>query len=128
VSPCDEQRRTPGFRIPQPQHRRWHEIRVNKVGPSRLSQFFFDITDRKAAQAHQARLFDELNHRVKNNLAMVASILELQARGADAQERDGLLKAVARVQSVSAVHESLYADQHGQEIDFSAYLKRLCGD
>ena len=115
-----------GFEFHNPATGRWHEIRINKVGPNRLAQFFFDITERKAAQAHQARLFDELNHRVKNNLAMVASILELQARNAEAQERAGLLKAVGRVQSVSAVHESLYADNQGDEIDFSLYLQRLC--
>ena len=115
-----------GFEFHNPATGLWHEIRVSKVGTDRLAQFFFDITERKAAQAHQARLFDELNHRVKNNLAMVASILELQARGAEPRERAGLIKAVGRVQSVAAVHESLYADDHAGEIDFSVYLKRLC--
>ncbi len=105
---------------------RWHEIRVSRVGRDRLAQFFFDITERKAAQARQARLFDELNHRVKNNLAMVASILQLQARGAPAGESAGLLKAVDRLASVSAVHESLYSGGRREDVDLGDYLTGLC--
>ncbi len=114
------------FEFHNPATKRWHEIRVSRVGADRLAQFFFDITERKAAQARQEQLFDELNHRVKNNLAMVASLLQLQARDAPPRERSGLLKAVDRLASVSAVHESLYKGGRREDVDFGAYLESLC--
>ncbi len=105
---------------------RWHEAHVNRVTETRMAQLFFDVTDRKAAQARQAELFDEMNHRVKNNLAIVSSILNLQARGGDQALRAALMKAVARVQSIAAVHESLYAGHSAQGVDFGPYLESLC--
>ena len=114
------------FEFHNPRTELWHEIRVSRVGEDRLAQFFFDITERKRALTRQAELFDELNHRVKNNLAMVSSLLQMQARSAAPAEREGLLKAVDRLQSVSAVHESLYTGHHTETIDLSTYLTNLC--
>src|SRR5580700_652680 len=53
----------------------WHEIRVTRVTETQMAQLFFDITERKRAELRQAELFDELNHRVNNNLSLVSSIL-----------------------------------------------------
>ena len=47
-----------------------------------MAQFFFDITERKAAEARLTTMFEELNHRVKNNLAAVSSLLSLQGQSA----------------------------------------------
>ena len=104
---------------------RHYEIRINRVTETRMAQFFFDITARKAAQDHQAALFEELNHRVKNNLALVAALLQLQARDASASVRDELLKAVDRVQSIAQVHQALYLGSGRGSVDFAAYLKDL---
>jgi two-component sensor histidine kinase/PAS domain-containing protein len=105
---------------------RWREVHVSRVTQTRMAQLLFDITDRKAAQARQAELFDEMNHRVKNNLAIVSSILHMQARGGDEALRAELMKAVARVQSIASVHESLYAGHSAQGVDFGPYLQNLC--
>jgi two-component sensor histidine kinase len=105
---------------------RWHEIRLTRVGRNRIAQFFFDITERKEAHEHQARLFDELNHRVKNSLTMVSALLQMQAKDASAQVRGALSKAVARVEAISEVHGSLYAGGRTTEIDFALYLETLC--
>jgi two-component sensor histidine kinase/PAS domain-containing protein len=104
----------------------WHEIHVNRVTSERMAQLFFDITERKVAQARQAALFDELNHRVKNNLSIVSAILRMQARGADPPVRAELLKAVDRVQSIADVHASLYQGHGSEDVDFGAYLESLC--
>jgi PAS domain S-box-containing protein len=104
----------------------WHEIHVNRVTQTRMAQLFFDVTERKASQTRQAELFDELNHRVKNNLGIVSAILSMQARAGDDRLRVELMKAVDRVQSIAAVHESLYAGRRTGEVDFGVYLESLC--
>lgn len=105
---------------------RWHEIRLSRIAPGRMTQFFFDITDRKEAEARQGELFDELNHRVKNNLAMVAGLLEIQARNAPPAARAHLMKAVDRVHSVAAVHQNLYNGGRAREVAFGDYVRDLC--
>jgi len=105
---------------------KWHEIRVNRVTPERMGQFFFDITERKAAESHQANLFEELNHRVKNNLGIVSAVLGMQARGAEPRVRAELMKAIGRVQSISEVHDALYKGHRTEDVDFGPYLEGLC--
>jgi two-component sensor histidine kinase len=115
------------FEFESPRNNRWYEIRVTRITPTRLAHFFFDITGRKLAELHQAQLFDELNHRVKNNLAMVAGLLNMQARDATPEARDQLTRAADRVHSISEVHANLYKGGRRESIDFGAYLKDLCG-
>jgi PAS domain S-box-containing protein len=105
---------------------RWHEIRVNRVTQSRMGQFFFDVTERKAAEARQAGLFEELNHRVKNNLGIVSAVLGMQARGTEPRVRGELMKAIGRVQSISEVHDALYKGNRTEDVDFGPYLEGLC--
>jgi two-component sensor histidine kinase/PAS domain-containing protein len=107
----------------------WHEVRISPLSPARMAQFFFDITERKAAEAKQAELFDELNHRVKNNLAMVAGLLELQAKGASPVARGELAKAAERVRSIADLHAALAGDAGAGAgaVDFAAYLEDLVG-
>jgi two-component system CheB/CheR fusion protein len=105
----------------------WHEIRVTRVTQTRMAQLFFDITERKKAEARQAELFDELNHRVNNNLALVAGILRMKARDAGSDVvRDHLLRAEARVHSIAQVHRALYRGARKDAVDFGAYLQDLC--
>jgi two-component sensor histidine kinase len=105
----------------------WYEIHLNRVGDDQLAQFVHDISDRKTTEARQSEMFDELNHRVKNNLAMVSAMLSLQARaGASPQVRGALMKAVGRIQAISDVHASLYRSSRKDDVDFAAYLTDLC--
>jgi two-component sensor histidine kinase len=115
-----------GFEFHNRNTGRWHEIRLTRVTPDSLAQFFFDITERKAALEHQAALFNELNHRVRNNLTMVSGLLRMQARDAEPGVRAQLMKAIDRVQTISDVHGSLYQGGRREDIEFGAYLERLC--
>jgi PAS domain S-box-containing protein len=106
----------------------WHEIRVTRVSETRMAQLFFDITERKRAEARQTELFDELNHRVNNNLTLVSSILRMKARESDSDVvRDQLFRADSRVQSIAQVHKALYRGARKDAVDFGAYLQDLCG-
>jgi two-component sensor histidine kinase len=105
---------------------RWHSVQINRVSENRMGQFFHDVTERKLAESKQRRLLEEINHRVKNNLTMVSSVLRMQARDADQAAQEQLLKAVGRVQSISEVYKTLYGDGESEAIDFGVYLDALC--
>ena len=104
-------------------------------GSGRLVGSLFDITDRKhieeereAALAQRELLLKELNHRVKNNLQMVSSLLNLQAsRLSDPSSKEHFRKAIDRVQAVGDIHARLYQGEQLGRIDFDEYLKDLCG-
>ncbi|HEV2363992.1 MAG TPA: histidine kinase dimerization/phosphoacceptor domain -containing protein [Caulobacteraceae bacterium] len=114
------------FEYGNPDTGRWHEIRLTRIAEDRLAQFFFDVTERKEALNHQAQLFDELNHRVKNSLAMVSSLLQVQSNRAPEPVREHLAKAVARVDAIAEVHGALYGGGGRDRVDFAQYLRTLC--
>ena len=92
-----------------------------------------DITDRKraeeqirAALEEKEVLFKEINHRVKNNLQVIDSLLSLQIRQlADPEGRDVLQESRNRIQAMVLVHEMLYRSESPAQIDFRDYLRNL---
>jgi two-component sensor histidine kinase len=59
--------------------------------------------------ADRSLLLDEVNHRVKNSLQQIASVVRLQSRNVSHPEaRDALDKTLARIMAVGRVHEQLY--------------------
>jgi len=74
-------------------------------------------------------LFKELNHRVKNNLQVVSSLLDLQAiSSGDSQVSDILQECRSRVHSMALIHETLYKGIKHTNIDLAVYLQRLGDD
>lgn len=77
-------------------------------------------------EQEKALLLKELNHRVKNNLQMVASLLNLQARqlkGHPAAE--ALLSGKMRVEALTLIHRKLYRDDIDTTINISNYIEEL---
>ena len=70
-------------------------------------------------------LIQEIHHRVGNNLAVVSSLLALQARTAPDAVRTQLEISQMRVRSIGLVHEHLYSTDKPSQIDLSAYLRAL---
>ena len=73
-------------------------------------------------------LLREVNHRVQNSLALVASFLRMQGRGADPLVRTQLDEAQSRLSAVSLVHRRLYQDDSAQIVDLAIYLDDLLRD
>lgn len=75
-----------------------------------------DITERKASEkevmdAYEERgaLLSEIHHRVKNNLAIISGLIQLQIFGTeDEQAAEQLNKSVNRIKSIALIHEQLY--------------------
>jgi len=72
-------------------------------------------------------LFNEIHHRVKNNMQIVSSMLMIEQIRAGAGELSERLQLVAdRVASMALVHTMLYERHEASRVDISAYLHELC--
>lgn len=98
--------------------------------------YFYDLSERMAledklrqALADKDLLMQEVDHRVRNNLAMIGSLLSMQRTAVSSPEaRDALEDAAARVVAIGRLHERLYRSERIGMVDFAAYLESLCRD
>lgn len=92
-----------------------------------------DITDKKETEIainkslqEKEVLLKEVHHRVKNNLQVISSILNLQSSYVkDKNTLDILRESQNRVKSMSFIHESLYRSKDFSQVNFSDYLNNL---
>jgi len=81
------------------------------------------------ALTHQKVLLEEINHRAKNSLQLVSSMLQLQAKGVgDAEIGKHLAVAAGRVSAVGRLYARLAHDSNLERIDLGAYLREVCRD
>lgn len=79
------------------------------------------------ANDHQEVLTQEINHRVKNSLAMVAGLLSMQSRAASDQALQRALDdARARVMTIAQVHDRLWRSDEVQTIGLAEFIGELC--
>lgn len=72
-------------------------------------------------------LLREIHHRVKNNLQLTSSLLNLQARQVKDEEASRSLKeARDRVKAISLIHQKLYIRDQFSEVDIAEYIPELC--
>ena len=85
-------------------------------------QVMAQLNLRRALQ--QAETFrQEVDHRVKNSLQLLASLTHLQARASRSPEVSAALGAVrSRIEVISALHEQLYRTTAGSHVDLADYL------
>src|SRR5579863_4218580 len=83
----------------------------------------------KAALDRHQFLIKEMNHRVKNSLALVVSMLRLQARENNEPEFvQHLEDATLRVGAIARVHEQLYQSSDVERFDVGRYIEGICKD
>ena len=98
-----------------------------------LVLFIKNITDRKLAEEkikqslHEKEvLLKEVHHRVKNNLQIISSILNLQSSTiSDKQTLDLLKNSQDRIRSMSLIHELLYQTKDFSTINFLEYIRSI---
>ncbi|AXG69868.1 putative sensor histidine kinase pdtaS [Kordia sp. SMS9] len=77
-------------------------------------------------EQEKALLLQELNHRVKNNLQMVASLLSLQSRElTNHPAQEAILSGKHRVEALSLVHRKLYQEGVDTKIPLKDYIQEL---
>ena len=85
-----------------------------------------DITDLKEAFEEIGILLREIHHRVKNNLQIISSLLNLQVgRIGDGRVRRLLRESQMRIQAMAMIHEHLYQSRTLAKIKFKEYVERL---
>jgi two-component sensor histidine kinase len=83
----------------------------------------------KGALERQQVLVKEMNHRVKNSLALVVGMLRLQARDNSHPELEQQLEnATLRVGAIARVHEQLYQSADVERFDVGRYIEAICRD
>ena len=92
-----------------------------------------DINERKMHEEKNVQdlhekevLLAEVHHRVKNNLAIISSLLSLQLDSInDEAARDIMMETDKRIRSISLVHELVYNNENLESVDFGTFLHEL---
>lgn len=118
--------------------KRWMETFLNPIyleddEVKEISCLSYEITDKKLIEEQMLEsirekeiLLQEVHHRVKNNLQVISSILNLQsAYVKDQNSLDILRESQNRIKSMSFIHESLYQTRDFSQIEFSDYILSL---
>jgi len=99
----------------------------------------FDITERKETEK-ALRNFEiakkkEIHHRIKNNLQVISSLLDLQAEKfnnrkciEDSEVKEAFKESQDRVISMALIHEELYKGNRIDTINFSQYIQDLASN
>jgi PAS domain S-box-containing protein len=118
----------------------WYECRDKAIywpyGRLVRIEIATDITERKKAQEQIEKslkekevLVREVYHRVKNNMQIITSLLNLQSRHVrDGEYREMFRESHNRIKSMSLVHEKLYHSKDLTTIDFKEYIKDIAKD
>ena len=104
--------------------------------PIRTKGIIQDITERKKAEEALANLETarkkEIHHRIKNNLQVISSLLDLQAEKfkgresiKDSEIMESFRESQERVASIALIHEELHEGRGTDTLNFSPYLERL---
>ena len=81
------------------------------------------------AVEEQETLLAELNHRVKNNMAIIVSLLNMQKNRTDNLETQGALQDVHdRVMSMALVHQKMYQKQNISMVELAPYITELISE
>ncbi|MFH5832542.1 PAS domain S-box protein [Halalkalibaculum sp. DA384] len=92
-----------------------------------------DVTNRrqrerelKVSLAEKETLLLEIHHRVKNNLAVVSGMMQLQAFGEeDERVRQKLIESVSRIQTMASIHELLYQSESFSRLSLDENIEQL---
>lgn len=122
---------------------RWlHEIYQKVLGKDGKLKFYqgtiYDITERKETEEFLANIKTarqrEIHHRIKNNLQVISSLLDLQAEKFNNRKciknlevLEAFRESQNRVISIALIHEELHEGEGTEKLNFSPYLKKLIG-
>lgn len=117
---------------------RWWEMYLNPIYDAQnrvveVSGIGHDITEKKITEEkirsslrEKEVLLKEVHHRVKNNLQVISSILNLQSSYVkDVNTLEMLRESQDRIKSMSFIHESLYQAKDFSQINFAEYIINL---
>jgi PAS domain S-box-containing protein len=110
-----------------------HSIPIRYRGAQAVQTVINDITKRKNREISVVKsleekelLLKEIHHRVKNNLAVISGLLELQVLNSEDQKTiDTLKDSQVRINSIAMIHQKLYQSESLSTIQLGPYLEDL---
>jgi PAS domain S-box-containing protein len=98
--------------------------------------YFYDLTERAALEEGLRKALDEkdmlaneIDHRVRNSLSIVSSLLAMQSSSTQSKDiKQALTAASTRLQAVARIHEQLYKGTRVGIVQFDEYLGQICDD
>ncbi|MBI2720693.1 MAG: PAS domain S-box protein [Bacteroidetes bacterium] len=104
--------------------------------PVEVSGIAHDVTEKKIAQERMEQslkekevLLKEVHHRVKNNMQVISSILNLQSSYVSDDYALSLLKeSQNRIKTMAYIHESIYQNKSFTSVNFSDYIATLANN
>jgi len=108
-------------------------VPFNRYGKEYLMGVGIDITQRKNYEKRiqqslkeKNALLGEIHHRVKNNLALISGLIELQVYNTDHEVVEKVLKeSQSRIYSMALVHEHIYQLEEFADVNIEPYLNKL---
>jgi two-component sensor histidine kinase/response regulator of citrate/malate metabolism len=118
-----------------PRGKRWFHVSVTPLGINCQGAVVShtDITERKKIELalnktliEKEALLKEVHHRVKNNLQVISSLLNLESNRSQQIATTTVLQDMqSRIRTMALLHESLYRSSTFSSLDLGAYLKQL---
>jgi PAS domain S-box-containing protein len=125
------------FEIPYQDERisGYYSVHVFKTSVRSITVDFSDITQRRQIEELVRRnaeqkeiMLREIHHRVKNNLAIVISLLNFQLRSNVSEEITRMIMDMQmRIRSMALIHEHLYRSENLDRIPLATYIESLSG-
>ncbi|MDQ1274976.1 MAG: hypothetical protein QG610_549 [Euryarchaeota archaeon] len=98
--------------------------------PDKYQGAIYDISEKKETEEALAEIKEtrikEIHHRIKNNLQVISSLLDLQAeKFEDKKVREAFRESQNRITSMGLIHEELYQEKGAETLNFAAYIQKL---
>lgn len=101
-------------------------LAVIRSGRKTNAQKQLIIQQKQALLDQKQAMMRELHHRIKNNLQVLASLLELQqGRTGDAAAKEALKAVEHRLSAMLLIHQDLYSEQAGSQVSIDEYIRRI---
>jgi len=117
-------------------HQCYHKTQGKDGRPDKYQGVIYDITEKRNAEEALEKIEairnKEIHHRIKNNLQVISSLLDLQAEKfnnreciKDSEILEAFKESQDRVMSIALIHEELHEGEGRDTLNFSPYLEKL---
>ncbi len=103
-----------------------YQFNLEKLVSKKTKELKKSNTDLLLKNNQTELLLKEIHHRVKNNMQIIISLLNIQSNSTDSEsERKNLNECKDRIRSMALIHERLYMESDITNITFDEYLSEL---